>query len=112
MGDVITALINALNEYGEATKDINTIIFQKGNYKVRIWITSFNIARDFIFLTVGLSEVSYKYHGDLSKLSYSYSNTLARVKDGKIVGTGGIFELAKDIDRHIYYAEKELNGNY
>ena len=80
MGDVITALINALNVYGKTTRDINTIIFQKGNYKVKIWITNIDIRNELIFLTVDLSEVFYKYRGKwnyLSKLSIRYSNSIS-----------------------------------
>ena len=113
MGDVLTALINALNEYGDATRDINTIVFQKGNYKVEIRITRFNIASETIFLTVDLSEVYYKYRGKwdcLSKLSVIFSNTIATIKDGKLVETGGILEIAKNISEHVD-THKLLNGN-
>ena len=113
MGDVVSALINALNEYGKTTRDINTIVLQKGNYKVKIWITSIDIASETIFLTVDSSEVFYKYRGKwicLSKSSIKSSNTIATIKDGKLVETGGILEIAKDINEHVN-TEKLLNGN-
>lgn len=116
MSYVIPDLIDALNEYGETTRDINSIIFQKGNYRVKIWITDIELGIEYIFLTFKVEQVSYKdggewkYLSDLSNLPMKIPFTLAKVEDGKIVVTRDMLEAAKEINIHIN-AIKLLNSN-
>lgn len=103
MGDIISVLINSLSEHGKVTRIGSGMSFQKGKYKVYVWIVGFNICKETITITANISKVSYKQGNKiyLSKYNTRYSNTITMVKDGKLVETGGMLDLVKYINKHV-----------